>query len=99
MNKFGIFNLLGSLLSKNPNANQQNVDNSSSQKNDFLSSISSLFSSSSKNNSPIAEKKKEEKATFSAPPPLQSKMLYTMTSHDEFIKRVKDNQNKTKTRL
>jgi hypothetical protein len=88
MDKFGIFNLLGSLLNQNSTPSPQNNGDNSNQKNDFLSSLSSLFSNKSPNNSSQnLEQKKEEKQPFTQPP-LQSKMIYTMTSHDEFVKRV-----------
>jgi hypothetical protein len=92
MDKFGIFNLLGSLLNQNSTQNQQNVGNSNNQKTDLLSSLSSLFSNKlAENSTTTPETKKEVRPIFSSPPPLQYKMIHTMTSHDEFVKRVKKN--------
>ena len=92
MDKFGIFNLLSTLLNQNSAQNQQNVGNSNNQKTDFLSSLSSIFSNKATEKPATSqETKKEDKPIFSSQPPLQSKMIYTMTSHDEFVKRVKKN--------
>ena len=68
MDKFGVFNLLGSLLSKTQQEN-------SSPTNQFLSTDHNNTERNTKSLTP--------------PHPLQSGMINTMTSHDEFIKRVK----------
>ena len=76
MDKFGIFNLLSSLLgnfTQKPEENNQVVTSPASP-------IS--FPSAKHDNELSAEKR----ANF---PPLQNSMLLTMKSHDEFIKRVR----------
>ena len=81
MEKFGIFNILSSLLG---NSNALN-----GQKNDQNSYPSINFSRSEQSNgseNSVAEKR----ATFA---PLQNSMLSTMRSHEEFVKRVRA-QNK-----
>lgn len=73
MDKFGIFNVLSSLLGQ------------STRQNDGLKADGGNFSTSAaaeKSETQAAEKR----ATF---PPLQSSMLETMRNHDEFVKRVK----------
>ena len=79
MDKFGIFNLLNSLLSKNSSEISDNSQQNSGVEN-FLSSL-------------ISPKKQPEKSNatkISPPSPLQSSMLGTISSHDAFIKRVKE---------
>ena len=84
MDKFGIFKLLNSFF----NFYEQNKENFT-QKSSGLN-LDSLLSSFSK-----PPQKESETATTKEPiqktpyPPLQASMLYTMSSHDEFVKRVK----------
>lgn len=78
MDKFGIFNLLSSLL----NGNNTNSDTAAT---DNLNNLQPF----SDNNA--EEKAAKARATF---PPLQNSMLLTMKSHDEFVKRVKAKQSK-----
>lgn len=91
MDKFGIFNLLNSFLKTNSDNQAQTSSLKTDKKPDFLSSLSSLL-----NGNALAEQPKNEQAVQTTPPkafaPLQTKMLSTMTSHDEFVKRV----NRTK---
>ena len=78
MDKFGIFNLLSSLLSGN------NPDSDNKASGD-LADGKGFFDSA-------ADKKAiNARAIF---PPLQNSMLATMKTHDEFIKRVKAKQLK-----
>ena len=73
MDKFGVFNLLSSLLTKTQQENTTTPNNFST---------------------PNQEKSEQVSPRFSTPLPLQADMIKTMTSHDEFIKRVKQ-KNKT----
>ena len=91
MDKFGIFNLLGSLINQNSNSQEKNQSASAVQKNDFLSSLSSLFSKENvKENAQSPQVK-----PLPSNPPLQSKMLSTMTSHDKILTRVKNSPPQT----
>lgn len=86
MDKFGIFKLLNSFLSPSAN-NKTDGEKENSANGDILKSlISSLSSNNSdkKDTAPVAPKPPTKPTV-----PLQSGMLYTMNSHDEFIKRVK----------
>ena len=96
MDKFGIFKLLNSFF----NFYEQSKSNSSTQENknsggfsDFLSAFNSQQNQPQTQNVSApnpAEKKPAERVL----PPLQTSMLSTMNSHDEFIKRVKNRNNK-----
>ncbi|MBE7086682.1 MAG: hypothetical protein E7369_00095 [Clostridiales bacterium] len=94
MDKFGIFKLLSSFLSyyqqnfpqKNSATNAQN-SNQNTTPQSFLDGISSILSPTQKDPSPSQPTKKTEK-------PLQSEMLKTIASHDDFVRRV--NKNKPK---
>ena len=80
MDKFGIFNLLSSLLGQNaPKSDSQSQDNFKNTPN-------------FRDVSPEVQAAK----TRASLPPLQNSMLLTMKTHDEFIKRVKDNQKNKK---
>lgn len=83
MDKFGIFNLLNSLFSANPS--QTNGDSQNTSKENSI--LSSLFSS---DNQPQPPKEKTPEPFL----PLQASMVSTMTSHDEFVKRVKEKNKK-----
>ena len=87
MDKFGIFKLLNSFF----NFYEQNKgnfnSNSSPVKTDTPNPLNSILNSI--NNKIQQEQPKQEKITQQAIP-LQSSMLSTMNSHDEFIKRVKE---------
>ena len=90
MDKFGIFNLINALLPKDGESKTENL----SDKTDTENAISSLFSSiknnfSGKTDAPLKPEKSTQRVPKSVPP-LQTKMLSTMNSHDEFIKRVKE---------
>ena len=92
MDKFGIFKLLNSFL----NFCQQNkgdlAQNSVQNKEQF--NLANLVNSLTKNSTESG--KKEVKTSPSTPPlinqtaPLQQSMLSTMTSHEQFVKRVKE---------
>ena len=98
MDKFGIFKLLNSFFNlnatDNADASEQNQNDSSV--NDFnLSNFLNAFSTANDKSEPHTDAKQ----TASKPkdkrlPPLQSSMLKTMTSHDEFVARVKKNNPK-----
>lgn len=89
MDKFGIFKLLNSFFP----AQDNNSETNSSDKNPSLDALSSLLSSFSGKKSEQSEQPKQSAppATSAKPtPPLQTKMISVMNSHDEFIKRVKE---------
>ena len=95
MDKFGIFNLLNSFFSLNPQNNEQ-----SSTSNNGVGLASSLISSIGKNflqqsTSPNKTEPKavEESPKQNVPLPLQQNMLLTINSHDEFVKRVNQRHN------
>ena len=98
MDKFGIFKLLNSFFNLNGDntANITNESETTSTKNDFnLSNFLNAFNTASDNTQPATDTKQtavnhKERIL----PPLQSSMLKTMTSHDEFVKRVKKNNPK-----
>ncbi|MBQ9485716.1 MAG: hypothetical protein IJU83_02640 [Clostridia bacterium] len=78
MDKFGIFNLLGSLMGLSGNATDANgtayAKPDEGKKDDFSREISA-----------------ESRAKM---PPLQSAMLATMQSHENFVKRVRAKNGK-----
>ncbi len=93
MDKFGIFNLLNSFLNFSNNDTQNktaqtdnNSDKNSPSFKDLLSVLSPSLNNENKEQHPI---KKDGKKLSS--PPLQLGMLNTLKSHDDFIKRVKQN--------
>ena len=103
MDKFGIFKLLNSFFNLNGDntANITNESETTSTKNDFnLSNFLNAFNTAntaSDNTQPATDTKQtavnhKERIL----PPLQSSMLKTMTSHDEFVKRVKDKNSTQK---
>ncbi len=78
MDKFGIFKLLNSFLGSGKDQNSFSSTNGS----DFLTSaLNNIIPNQQPNNNPPTPIKTEK--------PLQSNMLFTMRSHDEFVKRVK----------
>lgn len=95
MDKFGIFKLLNSFLnfyeqnktSSNAQPPEQKNEQNATKTDNFSDLLSGIF----KNQSTPTTTPTPTKKSFA---PLQSSMLYTMNSHDEFIKRVKQN-NKT----
>ena len=98
MDKFGIFNILNSFFSKNNNQSQQ-TDSVSPEKsngqNDFLGGLLSSLTNSNQAQQSSAKPQKPQATTKETPPlPLQAQMLSTMRSHDDFIKRVKQKQQK-----
>ena len=92
MDKFGIFKLLNSFLGQNDNSSPQSSAENSSFNNGITDLLSSFLKGGIKENSSsnpetTTPKKTTPDRTFA---PLQSSMLSTMNSHDEFIKRVKE---------
>ena len=87
MDKFGIFNLLNSFLKTNGENSPKTFDDSTDKNKDLLSTISSVLSGNSTPNPPQKENSQPMPPPHSLVP-LQSQMLSTMISHDEFIKRV-----------
>lgn len=90
MDKFGIFNLLNSFLSQNPSSSSEDTSASATESNPLGNLISGLLTPSTQKSNPT--KPSEKQPTSKKPLPLQSSMLYTMNSHDEFIKRVAKNK-------
>ena len=93
MDKFGIFKLLNSFLSQNQQNSSKN--NSSDDQKTGLENLLSAF----QNN--FSKQPESSNKTMPTPnvnqkvsPPLQSAMLNTMSSHDAFIKRVKQKSQK-----
>ena len=92
MDKFGIFKLLNSFFNfygqKPPENQTENSDNGGQSFFAVSNLLKSLNNNSGTNNFNPSPTKPEQKS----PPafmPLQANMLKTMSSHDEFIKRVK----------
>jgi hypothetical protein len=81
LDKFGIFKLLNSFFSFYSNAQKEN---SNSDKKENLAPLTNILSSLETKNTPPKEKPLP-------PAPLQAQMLSTMRSHDDFVKRVKNN--------
>ena len=97
MDKFGIFNLLNSFFSLNPQKNENSPisQSPSGLANSLISSLGKgLINSSSK---PNTEQKLPEPPKQSVPLPLQKSMLLTINSHDEIVKRVKEKNHKLPT--
>ena len=96
MDKFGIFKLLNSFFnfceqSKSASAPQENKGGGSFA--DLFSAFTSPQNQPSTQSAPsqnTADKKPAEKVS----PPLQAAMLSVMNTHDEFIKRVKNKNNR-----
>ena len=84
MDKFGIFNILNSLLGSKNTSDSFNKEQSSG-----LNSLLGALTPTPNQTPP------QEKNTSTPPLPLQESMISTMNRHDEFIKRVK-NKNKIK---
>ena len=84
MDKFGIFKLLNSFF----NFYEQSKENPTNNPTPF--SVENLFSSLKETQQTPTEN--SQVVEINKPPlaPLQSSMLYTMSSHDEFVKRVKE---------
>ena len=85
MDKFGIFKLLNSFFNfYEQNKSRANVP-PPDEKKDISDLISSLLPTKNEKQPPNQKKSSA---------PLQNSMLATMTSHDQFIKRVKQSQQK-----
>ena len=90
MDKFGIFNLLNSFLNFNSNKTTQSQNDSIVNGQSLTQGLSNLFSSL--NATPNAQNGQKPQPNEQEKPtviPLQNAMLSTMSSHDEFVKRVK----------
>ena len=97
MDKFGIFNLLNSFLGQNANTSNDTSLNSSNEKtekptssNGVLQSLLSLLNTNKTTGVAPEQNKAERKNEVESVRtiPLQSGMLSTMSSHEQFIKRV-----------
>ncbi len=84
MDKFGIFNILNSLFSLN---NQKNPTENANSAPFSLDKFLSSFNNNNSQTPAVNTKPLPEKKVFA---PLQSSMLCTMHSHDQFVKRVKE---------
>ena len=84
MDKFGIFNILNSLLGSKNTSDTVNKEQSFG-----LNNLLGALTPTQNQSSP------QEKNISSPPLPLQESMISTMNGHDEFIKRVKE-KNKGK---
>ena len=96
MDKFGIFNLLNSLI----NLNGSKTTETTSSSNELSPTLQNFITALKGNNSMDTASVNNQSSKSNTPPPatmskppLQSAMLSTMRSHDEFIKRVKTNNN------
>ena len=87
MDKFGIFNLLNSFFSFNKAESGQS-ENNANQPADLLGNLLSTFSNNK------SSENKPEKTPLSSPMPLQNSMLSTINSHDQIVKRVRENSAK-----
>lgn len=85
MDKFGIFNIINSLLG-GKTSTSDNETTQSSNLNNLLNALTT----------PKPQSEKPSNTTLTPPLPLQTSMISTMNGHDEFIKRVME-KNKTKT--
>ena len=94
MDKFGFFKLLNSFLTPSNAENQPQNEKSNDVNNVLSDLISSLNKENSQPNAPKNQTPPENK-NLNPPHPLQSLMLSTMSSHDEFIKRVQSNAKKS----
>lgn len=91
MDKFGIFKLINSFFNFcEQNKSQKNENNR--QENNGLNGILSALMPKESPAQQQKESKEQPPKNFA---PLQSSMLSTMNSHDQFIKRVKE-KNPTK---
>ena len=89
MDKFGIFNLLSSFFNFYQQ-NKQSQDGSSEQFN-FVNALSSLGKTQD-----TTTQKEQNTQPKNNHIPLQASMLATMTSHDQFVKRVKEKNGNQK---
>lgn len=85
MDKFGIFNLIGSLLSNKDNKNTPINSTESGNPLDFSGLLNAL--APTKNTPTQATPSCESPKEFA---PLQHSMISVMSSHDEIIRRVKE---------
>ena len=93
MDKFGIFNLINSLLTPKPNDGTFPQSEENAQSSPLSTLVNSLLKqndnqTTSPKTSPQTPPQTEEIKSIKKPTPLQSSMLSTMKNHDEFIKRV-----------
>ncbi len=92
MDKFGVFNLLNSFLKMNKQSagDAKSETNTNSTLSNLLSALSNGISGSPPKTQPTTP----QKQILNSATPLQSSMLNTMTSHDEFVKRVNEKNKK-----
>lgn len=92
MDKFGIFNLLNSFFSAKTDQTEQPQDENSSAPNLLDAVITAVKDKAISPSNDSKTTHGAEKNTHLRP--LQSSMLSTMTSHEDFIKRVKQKNEK-----
>ena len=91
MDKFGIFKFISSLLEFYKNNPPENKENSTlSNGENFLSSLLKPKNEETSKESQPKTIKPQQKQPGLSFLPLQEGMLKTMTSHDDFVKRVRD---------
>ena len=93
MDKFGIFKLLNSFFNYYEQNKGSSNDNFNSKQNSSQTLLNDLLSSFTNKSQPTINKVEQSKKVEKVYAPLQSSMLSTMNSHDEFIKRVKEKNN------
>ena len=100
MDKFGIFNLLNSFLNLNSSSNTEKAQSSPTENQTgqgLLDNILSIFNQKNSNKPQADDSSAKSKSTSNSITqnqalPLQHGMLKTITTHDEFVKRVKNKQ-------
>ena len=89
MDKFGIFNLLNSFFPMTSQKSEATLNNTTVS-GDLLSNLLSSLTKGVDDKKNLQPEIK--KSTNNAPHPLQEQMLLTLSSHDAFVKRVKEKQ-------
>jgi hypothetical protein len=93
LDKFGVFKLLNSFLNtakqQSGNTNGQNEQSGT----DFINAISSILQNGIGAKPNAFATPDNPAPTKKVSPPLQSAMLNTMRSHDDFVKRVTNKNN------
>ncbi len=97
MDKFGIFNLLNSLVALNDKKGSS-IKGTPSDTPSFVQNLMSALSNNVAQSNPQPKQEQTEQKRSPTEranqPPLQFAMLSTMRSHDEFIKRVNAKERK-----
>jgi|GEM_PF-1718862 len=89
MDKFGIFNLINSLLTPKPSENSSSTSTDTKENSPLSSLLSGLLNSNGdKNEQNKHLPSPEVKPTPKKIAPLQSSMLNTIKNHDQLIRRV-----------